>query len=274
MLRLEDYIARRKKEDNINEFDINAKMENMKICVDYIFEYFNQYLNIDEMDQQTFLNNERLEKYRNQVKLYDEDIQVWLVNIFDTYDKQVHRIIANILKKNDLFFLHYTDNDFRSSSYDCYASLIKKYPFMKDQTEMLFRFIKNYHFIQSQSGINRYDLHLSENIDKWLDQTWKKYKVNIWAFVDDYLYRFSENDRLWPARHKVKNSNGQYEYNYKQKNNLFGLNTLYPRISNRPFMKRKKQFLEILMMYDWLHSFENDDDNYWEEYFHNHENLF
>ncbi|WP_426349389.1 hypothetical protein ACPWSR_16870 [Alloiococcus sp. CFN-8] len=44
MLTIEEYIGRRKK-DKLNEFDIDARTQNMKICVDYIFEYFNNYLN-------------------------------------------------------------------------------------------------------------------------------------------------------------------------------------------------------------------------------------
>lgn len=48
MLRFEEYIARRKKEDQLNEFDVNARPENIKICVNYVFEYFNSYLSIAE----------------------------------------------------------------------------------------------------------------------------------------------------------------------------------------------------------------------------------
>lgn len=40
MLTIEEYIARTKKEDKLNEFDLDARTQNMKICVDYVFEYF------------------------------------------------------------------------------------------------------------------------------------------------------------------------------------------------------------------------------------------
>ncbi len=51
MLSIEEYIARRKKEDKLNEFDIDARAQNIKICVDYVFEYFNNYLNITEAEE-------------------------------------------------------------------------------------------------------------------------------------------------------------------------------------------------------------------------------
>lgn len=131
MLNLEDYIARRKKEDNLNEFDVESRMDNMRICVNYVFEYFNQYLNIDEMEQKTFLNEERLEKFRKKLDMYENDIQEWLVNIYDVHEKHIHRSIISFLKKDELFLLYNTENEFRSCSYDCYAQLIKKNSFLK-----------------------------------------------------------------------------------------------------------------------------------------------
>ena len=41
---LEEYVIKRKREDGINEFDLEKRMENTRICVNYIFEYFNNYL--------------------------------------------------------------------------------------------------------------------------------------------------------------------------------------------------------------------------------------
>lgn len=64
MLTLEEYIIRRKREDQINEFDKDARMENLQKCVSYVFEYFNNYLDITKMEERTSLNIERLGKYR------------------------------------------------------------------------------------------------------------------------------------------------------------------------------------------------------------------
>lgn len=129
MLSVVEYIARRKKEDCLNELDLEAKNENLRICVNYVFEYFNQYLNVDEMEQKTFLNNERLEKYKKQLHQYDPEIQSWLINIYDVHEKQINRAIINFLKQEIPFLLYPKDDEFRSLSYDCYAHLIKKLPF-------------------------------------------------------------------------------------------------------------------------------------------------
>ena len=73
---------------------------------------------------------------------------------------------------------------------------------------------------------------------------------------------------MWQAKHKRKSRDDfrEYEYDMKQKNNLFNLNTLYRRIAKKSFIKGKKQELEILMMYCWLHEIEGDEENYWQEY--------
>lgn len=34
----------------------------------------------------------------------------------------------------------------------------------------------------------------------------------------------------------------------------------------KPFIKGRKQELEILFMYYWLHDMEGDDEGYWKEY--------
>lgn len=87
LISLEEYIAQRKKEDKINEFDVEQRLEYMKICVNYVFEYFNNYLNITEVEEQTALNNERLIKYRKQLQGYETEVQDWLVNIYKEHDK-------------------------------------------------------------------------------------------------------------------------------------------------------------------------------------------
>ena len=100
MLNLEDYIARRR-EDNLNEFDVESRMDNMRICVNYVFEYFNQYLEIDQMEQKTFLNDERLEKFKKQLDVYDTEIQEWLFGIYDVHEKQIQRSIISFLNKDE-----------------------------------------------------------------------------------------------------------------------------------------------------------------------------
>ena len=267
MLTIEEYIARRKKEDRLNEFDVNSRLENIRVCANYVFEYFNNYLDITEAEEKTAMLDEKLEKYNKQLHEYEPEVRAWLVSINREFGKHMNRYLGNILKEYDFFLLYNTDSEFRSVSYDCYSQLIKKLPFLKDQTEMFFLFIKDYHRVQSRPAMNEIP-DITEGITEWIENTWTKYHVNIPAFAYDWVNRFYDNEDSWPATHRRKSQESwrKYDYDIKQKSNLFNLDSLYRRMPKKPFTKGKKQEFEVLMMYYWLHQFEGDDDGYWQEY--------
>ena len=267
MLSIEEYIARRKKEDNLNEFDIDERTQNMKICVDYIFEYFNNYLIMSEAEDKTLLQNEKLEKYRKQLGEYEPEVREWAVGLYNEYGKHIHRYIGKIMKENEFFFLYDTDSEFRNASYDCYLWLVKKLPFLKDQTEMLFLLIKDYHRVESEQRFNFGTPFISDDINEWMDKTWTKHQVNLLAFAFDWINYFFNNEDIWPSTHRKKSQYTwrKYDYDYKQKSNLFNLDSLYRKMPKKSFIKGRKQELEILCMYYWLHEMEGYDD-YWQEY--------
>lgn len=267
MLTIEEYIARRKKEDKLNELDLDARTQNMKICVDYVFEYFNNYLNITEAEEKAVLHDEKLEKYRKQIREYEPEVREWAVGIYNEYGKQIHRYIGNIMKENELFFLYDTDSEFRNASYDCYSRLIKKFSFLKEQAEMLFLFIKDYHRVESEQRFGFGIPSISEEITYWVDKTWAKHQVNLLAFAYDWINNFYENEDIWPSTHRKKSQYTwrKYDYDYKQKSNLFNLDSLYRKMPKKSFIKGRKQEIEILFMYYWLHDMEGDND-YWQEY--------
>jgi len=267
MLSIEEYIARRKKEDKLNEFDIDARTQNMKICVDYVFEYFNNYLNITEAEEKTVLHTEKLEKYRKQLREYEPEVREWVVGIYSEYGKQIHKYVGNIIKENEFFFLYNADSEFRNASYDCYSQLIKRLPFLKDQAEMLFLFIKDYHRVESEQRFNFGIPSISEEITDWVDKTWAKHHVNLLAFAYDWINSFYDNEDIWPSTHRKKSQYTwrKYDYDYRQKSNLFNLDSLYRKMPKKSFTKGRKQEFEILFMYYWIHDMEGDND-YWQEY--------
>lgn len=268
MLTIEEYIARRKKEDRLNEFDLNLRIENMKICANYVFEYFSNYLDITEAEERTALHDGKLEKYRKQLHHYDGEVADWLVKIYADYGKRVDLAIGNFLKQDEFFLLYNTDSDFRRLSYACYSEVIRKYPFIKEQTEMLFMFIKEYHRYQSRAG-EFWDIpFFSDSLNGWVEETWRKYQIDVVGFAYRWVEIFSANPQIWPPAYKRRSKEEfiDYEYDHKQKSNLFNLDSLYRRMPKKPYTKGRKQEFEAIMMYEWLHSIEGDDDNYWDEY--------
>lgn len=265
---LEEYIARRKKEDNLNEFDVEVRTENLRTCVNYIFEYFNNYLDITEAENSTALAREKIEKYRHQVIDYSPNVQDWLVSINTEYGHYLNRTIGWAIDQDMFFFLYNTDGEFRNVSYEVYAKLSKKHPYLKDQTEMLFQFVKDYHRIRSQPDWRTEIPFIDERINLWVEDTWTKYQVNLPAFASKWVNYFWDHDELWPARNRISTGEDwkKFRYDYRKAGNLFNLNSLYNKMPRKPFTRSHKQDFEIIMMYFWLHDIVGDEDSYWQEY--------
>lgn len=78
VLSIEDYIAERKKEENIDEFDLDERQNNIKLCVDFVFDYFNNYIDAAVDAGKTALNNERSDGCQNQLRNYERSVLEWL----------------------------------------------------------------------------------------------------------------------------------------------------------------------------------------------------
>ena len=112
---------------------------------------------------------------------------------------------------------------------------------------MLFLFIKNHHQIQSQIAKEHNKIFITEEINEWIEKTWTKHQVNVVAFAFDWVHRFYGNPDMWQAKHKRKSRSDfrEYEYDIKQKNNLFNLDNLYKRIPKKSFIKGRSKNLKF-----------------------------
>ena len=278
-MRLEEYIYKRKTEDGINEFDREKRAENTRICVNYIFEYFNNYLETTAGEEKTVLHDEKIEKYAHIVEKYSGDIQDWLVDIYSSYGKYLHRTLPTYIK--DPFFLLFdSEAEFRALSYEVYPKLIKRYKFLNGQAEMIYQFLKDEHRVRNLVSEENELPHITDGIDEWLNKTYSKYGVNLYAFCYEYIMEYSEHPEKWPKGHKIKSKyydeymksehkykvspSFLYDYDVRQKNNLFGLDMLYRSMPKKPFIKGKKQELECILMYCYCYDW--DERSYWNEY--------
>ncbi len=133
---------------------------------------------------------------------------------------------------------------------------------------MMFQFIKDYHRVKSNKSMQYNSLpFFTEKLSKWIEKTQSKYNVNIPAFAANYINDFYDSIDKWPTTHRKKSDDQYipYDYDYKQKKNLFNMDSFYTKVSKKPFIRGHKQDLELIMRYYWLHDIETDDD-YWDEY--------
>jgi len=178
MLKLEEYIEKRKTEDGLNEFDSSQKMNHIKTCINYVFEYFDQYLPLQGIEKRTVHGNEKLQKYEKSLREYSAEIREWFVSIYETHEKHANRIIANYLDNSGGGFpLLYQEAEFRALSYDCYADLIKRCPYLKNQTELLYKFVREYHMRQISRNSYMFPESISIGINHWLKDSLDRYNV-------------------------------------------------------------------------------------------------
>ena len=279
-MRLEEYIVKRKAEDGINEFDWEKRAENTRICVNYIFEYFNNYLETKAGEEKTVLHDEKIEKYAHIVEKYSADIQEWLIDIYSSYGKYLQRTLPTYIK-DPYYLLYDSEAEFRALSYDVYPKIIRRYKFLNGHAEMIYRFLKDEYRVRSLISDEQPLPHIEDSIDEWINKTYLKYGVNLYIFCYEYIMEFMDNPESWPKGHRKRskyydeysNSDNRYkisqcllyDYDYKQKNNLFGLDMLYRKMPKKSFVKGKKQEFECVLMYCYCHEWELLEP-YWEEY--------
>ena len=276
---LEQYILMRKKEDSLNEYDLSKRSENIRICVNYIFDYFDNYLENSPDSEKTFQEEQKQDKYRKAISKYSPDIQDWLVDFYSRTGKHANRHLRNLIE-DTYFLLFNTDAEFRSLSYAVYPKAIKKVKELEGEGEMIYNFIRDEHRVRSEYTLEQQNTHITDDIDKWISNTFKKHGVNIFTFCDDWCMYFSNTPDLWEKSRKIRihkydsllenrdyslSSYMFWEYDYKATGERFGLNALYRNMPKKDFIKGKKQAFEAVMMYSWTHSYVRDEKT-WEEY--------
>ncbi|BDF70171.1 hypothetical protein CE91St41_26020 [Oscillospiraceae bacterium] len=276
---LEEYIVKRKREDGINEYDLEKRLENTRICVNYIFEYFNNYLDSKPVDEKTVLHEQKVDKYRHIVREYNPEVREWLVSIYSSHGKYMHKQLMNLIT-DDYFLLYDSEAEFRALSYDIYPKAIKRFKFLDGQSEMVFQFVKEAHRIRNSFYPYDSDFYISDSVNEWIFDTYNKHGVNVYNFCYEWAHYFFECPEMWPKGHKLKSEyydkRSEYkgislsesffwDYDYRQKSNLFCLDSLYRSMPKKSFIKGRKQEFEAVLLYCWLHGVTSDDE-YWNEY--------
>ena len=132
------------------------------------------------------------------VEQYSGDIQEWLIDLYSSYGKYLHRTLPGFIK--DTYFLLYdSEAEFRALSYDIYPKIIKKYKFLEGHSEMIYRFIKDEHRVRSMVPEEGMFPNITESINEWMSKTYLKKRVNIYSFCSEYLFDF-----IWDLYEEAK----------------------------------------------------------------------
>lgn len=265
MKSLDKYISSRLAEENINEFDIKMREYNLKLSLGYVKDYYNIYLNDIELSNNKKIK-EGLVRLEGELKGFSKDIKQQIINIYKERQIFLHRIIINCLKRDNLFLLYYSKQQFVKCVTDCQLYLSKRYKNLVISKHFLYKFITDYHKKINES-IKLPVMHVNAEVSDWIHRTNCEFDVNILAFVESYLFTFLDNENEWSDDHKLKDlDNDLARYNYKVNNNKFNIDLLFCEVKGYPFLNGKKEYLEILFVKFWLKNIEEDSE-YWERYY-------
>ncbi|EOH87510.1 hypothetical protein ACTNBL_08315 [Enterococcus villorum] len=121
MITLDKFIEQRLMDDKKNLLDLSRKETNLQDCINYVFDYFNTYINIDETQFLQIENDEKVAKYQRQIEKYSSSVQGWLIEVYTQYNKKMNQQIPKLLNNIDTFLLTNSLDNFRKYSYKCYS---------------------------------------------------------------------------------------------------------------------------------------------------------
>lgn len=248
LMSIEQYIRMRKCDDGLNEFDLNKKIRNMGLCINYIVGYFGEYLDSAIVDCKEGVQNNEVAKLRKELYEYDSDVTEWIVTVYEEYGVRIDLPIWRFLAKNQLFLLSYKDEDFIKYALEFCLKNLYRYSFIINQTEMLVKLVKNLFCTKSMSveGFKGFT-HLSNEIQDWLKDTQNMYKVNLMQFAEKYIFDLcKKSPHQCMSIYKTEVDNGKN--NIKVQDNPFRINELYHEIKDKPFIRGYKQKLEMLFV--------------------------
>jgi NAD kinase len=192
-LSLEDYITKRKREDCLNEFNLEQRVKNMGMCINYVVEYFEKYLDPEKINSEKATQKRKADKLKKQLENcgYEIEVVAWVVSIYEQYGKRVDLAVKNFAKQDLTFLLNYKDEDFTEFAKELIQDNKKKMPYLEGQTKILAKLTRN--FFRYKGGLfidfDRYN-RFGEGIINWLKDPYNSYSVNLAQFASDYASDF------------------------------------------------------------------------------------
>ncbi len=265
MLTIDEYIAKLKKADKLDEFDITRQADNMSAILKYVMSYFNEYLTIEGC------NTEEL-KMKHAVDTLDEEInrylplsKLFVVSFFLEHKIRIDKEVEKYISRIDYFDFTYSKEDFLSLAtdfcldYKVKGSDVKQYV---DEVAVLIKEIKKK--TTEKPNSSEY-VHLDNNITSWVLDTYQQYGVNLFSFCSDHSYSYYQ--RYVKYERSRYGNEGYYvnNYDHRYNSNPFEVDQIIEANKDRPFLANRRGELEMVIMHDWLFSMVHDEE-YWPEY--------
>ncbi|RZI48267.1 hypothetical protein [Lactococcus kimchii] len=241
MQKIEDYIHTRKLKDKLDEFDFSKRSENMGKIINYVSEYFNNYLTPEDFSEEILKLQQNLEKSRKRLEEDYPTSHLFIEQFYMKHQKRIDTFIGKVVQNSVETPLCYRLSDYMAIAVEEYTKRWNEGP---DRSSMK---------------------ELDPVIVKWIMDAYHEYGVNLLDFAYGYMSEWEKKYTETTYSRDIKESYLINHYDYQYQDNPFDINQWYEQHKDRPFIEGKKYFLEMLLMYIWLFEI-LDDSSYWGEY--------
>lgn len=264
MLKLEEYITKRKKEDKIDEFDFKKHSENMASIIKYVTDYFNNYLNLEDYDYERVKTQQTVDKFKKDIQKKYPETHGYIISYYFDNKMRLDKYVAKAyedMKDSELFY--------KEEDYNKVAEYVIEKKLNVPMNEVLCHKLsimaREYKQIENECPSISEMKELDNALVDWVKGVFRKYHVDLLNYAGEVSYHYyktyvvTEYDRQTETFYHIN----KYDYRYQE--NPFDINDIYDRNEHREFIKDHKGELEMLIMYCWLNDDIKDLD-YWSEY--------
>lgn len=267
-LSIEEYMAKRKRQDFINEFDPEQRVRNMGLCISYVVDYYEKYIDPKKIDTEHAARSKKTERLQKQFSAYDKDIVDWLSTIYMEHGKRLDISVKSYLKTDVTYLLRYETQLFDFHADDFINQYKKQLPFICSEKARLMRLMDGITKEKNKKSCYTFDDYpqLGNTIIAWLKNTFNGYGINLMVFAEEYASEFFSAHTAYEYNREYDRVDTVREYDYKTNGtNLFEIDDLYEKVKEFPFLNNRKTELELIIMAAWLTRIVSDQ-KYWPIY--------
>ncbi|MGY5239183.1 hypothetical protein [Clostridium tertium] len=264
MLKLEEYIFKRKREDKLDEFDFKKHSENMANIIKYVTDYFNNYLNLEDYDYEKIKTQQAVDKFKNDIEKRYPETNEYIISYYLDNKKRLDKYVAKAFEEMKDSELFYKEEDFKKVAE--YVIEKKLYVTMNETlSNKLTIMAQEYKQNESEAPSISEMKELDNSVVDWVKSVFRKYNVNLLNYASAVAYHYYETYVVTEYNRDTNTFYHINKYDYRYQENPFDINDIYARNEHREFIKEHRGELEMLIMYCWLND-EIKDLDYWPEY--------
>lgn len=190
MLTIDEYIAKMKKADKMDEFDYLKQSENMAAVIKYVMTYFNEYMTLETCDAEAIKMKHKRDKLEQEIESKYPKSKEFILDFYLRQRIGIHKEVKKWLEELDYYPFFYSEDDFSSAASDFCADYKLKSGSMDEYRSDIQTLMAEIKQCDTEEPGPSEMIHLDSSLVKWVRDTYRQYGVNLFAFAYDHAYSY------------------------------------------------------------------------------------